>query len=136
MRNSVKYNNGSTTNPNDGRQDRQFRSSSHQKPSYNQNNSMGNKYSDTTKVTYRSQTSNLTARETSQNNSVARAKGALLQEALAAEEYGSIISLRPSFGFIQNIHSDEQVYFSEQDIYAGVKVGDHVSFFAQQTPKV
>lgn len=58
-----------------------------------------------------------------------------MQEALAAEEYGSIISLRPSFGFIQNIHSDEQVYFSEQDIYAGVKVGDHVSFLAQQSAK-
>lgn len=68
MKNSAKYN-GSNTNPVDGRQDRQFRSSSHQKPSYNQNNTVGNKYSDTTKVTYRSQTSNLTARETSQNNS-------------------------------------------------------------------
>jgi cold shock CspA family protein len=58
-----------------------------------------------------------------------------LQEALVVEEYGTIISLRISFGFIQNIHSDEQVYFSEQDIYPGVKVGDHVAFTAQQSSK-
>lgn len=67
--------------------------------------------------------------------SAGRAKGALLQDALAIEEYGSIISIRSSFGFIQNIHSDEQVYFSEQDIFSGVKVGDHVSFTAHQSSK-
>lgn len=66
---------------------------------------------------------------------VARSKGALIQEALGVEEYGVIISLRPSFGFIQYIHSDEQVYFSEHDVYEGVKIGDIVSFTAHQSPK-
>jgi cold shock CspA family protein len=70
-----------------------------------------------------------------QNISVARSKGALIQEALGVEEYGAIISLRPSFGFIQYIHSDEQVYFSEHDVYEGVKIGDIVSFTAHQSPK-
>lgn len=54
---------------------------------------------------------------------------------MGVEEYGAIISLRPSFGFIQNIHSDEQIYFSEQDVYECVKIGDLVSFTAHQSSK-
>jgi cold shock CspA family protein len=73
---------------------------------------------------------------TLQNNSAARWKGASIQDAcVCVEEYGAIISLRPSFGFIQNIHSDEHIYFSEQDVYEGVKIGDLVSFTAHQSSK-
>lgn len=59
----------------------------------------------------------------------------MLQQALTAEDVGVVISLRPSFGFIQNIHSDDQLYFSENDVYAGVKVGDMVSFISTSNAK-
>lgn len=49
------------------------------------------------------------------------------------ELYGVIIAMKGTFGFIQAIQSEEQIYFGEKEICEGMKVGDKVGYLVQQS---
>lgn len=66
------------------------------------------------------------------NNS--RLKGS--KEPTAAPElYGVVVSLKESFGFVQPLLTDENIYFSIRDAPAEVKVGQEMSFIVKYSPR-
>lgn len=51
------------------------------------------------------------------------------------ESYGVIASIKSTFGFIQPIIGEEQIYFSDRDFYDNMKVGDKVGYFPRSSNK-
>ena len=51
------------------------------------------------------------------------------------ESYGVVFSLKPNFGFIQPIYSDEQIYFAAKEYFDGIKVGDRVGYIVRSSSK-
>jgi cold shock CspA family protein len=43
-------------------------------------------------------------------------------------DYGIIVTIKETFGFIQGFQEEEQMYFSEREFYPGIAVGQEVSF--------
>ena len=46
-----------------------------------------------------------------------------------------MFALKPNFGFIQPIYSDEQIYFASKEYYDGIKVGDRVGYIVRASSK-
>ena len=51
------------------------------------------------------------------------------------ESYGVVFSLKPNFGFIQPLYSDEQIYFPSKEYFDGIKIGDRVGYIVRSSTK-
>lgn len=51
------------------------------------------------------------------------------------ELYGVVVSLKESFGFVQPLMTDENIYFSIRDAPDDVKVGQEMSFVVKYSPR-
>lgn len=79
--------------------------------------------------------SNSNRRQNSINRTAANANGRNASSCTDSSDkntqYGVIVSIKSTFGFIQTMTTEDQIYFGEREFYEGVKVGNIVSFTLQ-----
>lgn len=51
------------------------------------------------------------------------------------DDFGVIISVKETFGFIQPLKGEEQIYYGEREAYSGISVGDEVCYIKQSSSK-